>query len=324
MSNFYRKIRQIIDTFGSNLNVELQQRGTEFSQLFRKYDNLRSALLERMPPMETAKPQANGIIGMMNGDQDNNIEDDKQQQQQQQIESQQQQQQQQLPNTNALLDLLGTSDLNTSTTSTLHNNNNSTIINTSNSTDLLDLLGGLDLGTTNDNNTGQIQTPQLFQSTGNNQLDGLLNTNVIKNESINNMTVLDKSGLKITFRLERPAETPNTLEVNMLAINLNDTTLTDFLFQAAVPRVSFNLLNFTLLSLKYIYFIYLLQIFQLQVLPPSSNIILPSGQVTQVLKVSNLSNISALRMRLRISYNGDSGPVLEQTEVNNFPNIGSH
>ena len=65
---FYRKIRQIIDTFGSNLHIELQQRGIEFSQLFRKYDHLRSSLLERMPPMETARPQANGIIGMVNGD----------------------------------------------------------------------------------------------------------------------------------------------------------------------------------------------------------------------------------------------------------------
>lgn len=67
---FYRKIRQIIDTFGSNLHIELQQRGTEFSQLFRKYDHLRPALLERMPPMETARPQANGIIGMVNGEPD--------------------------------------------------------------------------------------------------------------------------------------------------------------------------------------------------------------------------------------------------------------
>lgn len=63
-----RKIRQIIDTFGSNLHIELQQRGIEFSQLFRKYDHLRPALLERMPPMETARPQANGIIGMVNGE----------------------------------------------------------------------------------------------------------------------------------------------------------------------------------------------------------------------------------------------------------------
>lgn len=65
---YYRKIRQIIDTFGSNLHIELQQRGIEFSQLFRKYDHLRPALLERMPPMETARPQANGIIGMVNGE----------------------------------------------------------------------------------------------------------------------------------------------------------------------------------------------------------------------------------------------------------------
>jgi len=65
---YYRKIRQIIDTFGSNLHIELQQRGIEFSQLFRKYDHLRPALLERMPPMETARPQANGIIGLVNGE----------------------------------------------------------------------------------------------------------------------------------------------------------------------------------------------------------------------------------------------------------------
>lgn len=50
------------------MHIELQQRGIEFSQLFRKYDHLRPALLERMPPMETARPQANGIIGMVNGE----------------------------------------------------------------------------------------------------------------------------------------------------------------------------------------------------------------------------------------------------------------
>lgn len=73
--SFYRKIRQIIVTFGSNLHIELQQRGVEFSQLFRKYEHLRSALLERMPPMETAKPQANGIIGLVNGESE--IEEEK-------------------------------------------------------------------------------------------------------------------------------------------------------------------------------------------------------------------------------------------------------
>ena len=40
-----------MNTFASHVNVELQQRGVEFSQLFRGQDSMRIALLERMPPM---------------------------------------------------------------------------------------------------------------------------------------------------------------------------------------------------------------------------------------------------------------------------------
>lgn len=54
------------------------------------------------------------------------------------------------------------------------------------------------------------------------------------------MVVLDKSGLKITFKLERPPDIPDLLVINMLAQNSGSTTLTDFLFQAAVPRVRYN------------------------------------------------------------------------------------
>lgn len=61
------KIRQIVDTFGSHLNIELQQRGVEFSQLFRKYEHLRPGLLERMPPMEGARP-TNGSSFLTNGE----------------------------------------------------------------------------------------------------------------------------------------------------------------------------------------------------------------------------------------------------------------
>jgi AP-1 complex subunit gamma-1 len=46
------KIQQIIDAFGSHIDTDLQQRGVEFSSLFRRYDNMRSALLEPMPPFE--------------------------------------------------------------------------------------------------------------------------------------------------------------------------------------------------------------------------------------------------------------------------------
>ena len=35
------KIQEIIDAFGSHLQVDLQQRGLEFSQLFKKFDHMR-------------------------------------------------------------------------------------------------------------------------------------------------------------------------------------------------------------------------------------------------------------------------------------------
>lgn len=45
--------------------MELQQRGVEYSQLFGKYSHLRSALLEKMPPMEVTRT-ANNEDGITN------------------------------------------------------------------------------------------------------------------------------------------------------------------------------------------------------------------------------------------------------------------
>ncbi|XP_012277854.1 AP-1 complex subunit gamma-1 isoform X3 [Orussus abietinus] len=285
------KIRQIIDTFGSNLHIELQQRGIEFSQLFRKYENLRPALLERMPPMETARPQANGIIGLVNGEPE--LEEDKSPVLEQ------------VPapvstDSSALLDLLGSTDL-APVTSPVSVNAQVTSPTVSNN-DLLDLLGGLDLSSpTSAPSLPQIQpTTQIFSptNTSNYLVDGLLTSTTTQNEAPS-LVVFDKLGLKITFKLERASENPDLLVINMSAQNSNPTQLTDFLFQAAVPKT-----------------------FQLQMLSPSGTVIPPAGQVTQVLKVTNV-NKATLRMRLRISYNGTSGPILEQTEVNYFPSLMS-
>ena len=46
------KIQEIIDAFGSHLEIDLQQRGVEFSQLFRKYNSMRNAILEPVPLLE--------------------------------------------------------------------------------------------------------------------------------------------------------------------------------------------------------------------------------------------------------------------------------
>ncbi|XP_044583901.1 AP-1 complex subunit gamma-1 isoform X5 [Cotesia glomerata] len=281
------KIRQIIDTFGSNLHIELQQRGIEFSQLFRKYDHLRLALLERMPPMETAKPQANGIIGIANGDQD--VEEEKPPIEQVSAST----------DSSALLDLLGSSDLGMPSISSPTTTALPAITPVTNN-NLLDLLGGLDLSTTPASPAsviGQIQSPsQPFGPSTNFMVDGLLNSTA-QNDA-QTMVIFDNNGLKITFTVERPDDLPDLLVINMTAVNSNIISLTDFVFSAAVPRA-----------------------FQLQMLSPSGTVIAPSGQVTQVLKVSSLNN-GVLRMRLRISYTGPSGPVLEQTEVNNFPLMG--
>ncbi|XP_011502817.1 PREDICTED: AP-1 complex subunit gamma-1 isoform X3 [Ceratosolen solmsi marchali] len=289
---FYRKIRQIIDTFGSNLNIELQQRGIEFSQLFRKYDHLRPSLLERMPPMETARPQANGIIGMVNGDPD--MDDEKSSI----IEPGNTTSQ---SDSSALLDLLGSGDL-SSSVSTMPAGNTPTVTTpATNSNDLLDLLGGLDLTTPTSISVPHQQLPtQIFSPTNttNYLVDGLLNSSSMSNPNdVPSMVVFDKQGLKITFKLERSLDNADLLIINMVAQNSGLSQITDFLFQAAVPKT-----------------------FQLHMLSPSGSLLLPSGQVTQVLKVTNI-NKAALRMRLRISYTGTAGPILEQTEVNNFPTV---
>lgn len=53
------EIKCIIDAFGSHLNIDLQQRSVEFSQLFKAHDDLRSALLEKMPPMQVTRVNQN-------------------------------------------------------------------------------------------------------------------------------------------------------------------------------------------------------------------------------------------------------------------------
>ncbi|XP_017094669.2 AP-1 complex subunit gamma-1 isoform X2 [Drosophila bipectinata] len=49
------EIQALITSFGSHLNVDLQQRGVEFTQLFGHYQHLRPPLLEKMPAMQISR-----------------------------------------------------------------------------------------------------------------------------------------------------------------------------------------------------------------------------------------------------------------------------
>ncbi|XP_065404724.1 AP-1 complex subunit gamma-like 2 isoform X2 [Macaca fascicularis] len=52
------RIRQVVSIYKSCLDVELQQRAVEYDTLFRKYDHMRAAILEKMPLVERDGPQA--------------------------------------------------------------------------------------------------------------------------------------------------------------------------------------------------------------------------------------------------------------------------
>ncbi|KAJ4431745.1 hypothetical protein ANN_20349 [Periplaneta americana] len=260
------KIRQIIDTFGSHLHIELQQRGVEFSQLFRKYEHLRPALLERMPPMETARPAGAGNPSAMTngetedmdaaGDEGNLLEGRKGFNESETQDS------------NALLVLLGGAD--TGETEATRQTESSKPASTDNQ-DLLDLLGGLDLSTSNPAPVTTIQNNNniLFNTnqSSNFLVDGLLNSDPVVN-SLPNITAYEKNGLKIIFSLERLPDNPNTTVITMSAMNETPNPLSEFLFQAAVPKT-----------------------FQLQMLPPSGTVVAPAGQVTQVLRITNPNRV---------------------------------
>lgn len=52
------------------------------------------------------------------------------------------------------------------------------------------------------------------------------------------MTVFEKDGLKLDFAFEKEPSSPQTAVIHLTAINLSSCPMTDFLFQAAVPKVS--------------------------------------------------------------------------------------
>lgn len=62
ITNNVDRIRSIVSIYGSCIDVELQQRAVEYNALFKKYDHMRAAVLERMPVIDRNSP------GHSNGD----------------------------------------------------------------------------------------------------------------------------------------------------------------------------------------------------------------------------------------------------------------
>uniref|UniRef100_A0A667WG50 AP-1 complex subunit gamma n=1 Tax=Myripristis murdjan TaxID=586833 RepID=A0A667WG50_9TELE len=217
------RIKKVVSIYGSSIDVELQQRAVEYNALFKKYDHMRPALLERMPIMEKTATNGPTEIVQTNGETEPSVLDTK-------------------------------------------------------------------------------HPPPVTQPA--NQVRGVIISKYAGLHLCNlyigipPMTAYNKNGLKIEFTFERANPNPNIAVITIHASNSTEADMTDFVFQAAVPKT-----------------------FQLQLLSPSSNVVpaLNQGTVTQVIRVLNPQKVLFLRMRIKLTYTHKGSPVQDLAEVNNFP-----
>uniref|UniRef100_A0A667WRG9 AP-1 complex subunit gamma n=1 Tax=Myripristis murdjan TaxID=586833 RepID=A0A667WRG9_9TELE len=71
------RIKKVVSIYGSSIDVELQQRAVEYNALFKKYDHMRPALLERMPIMEKTATNGPTEIVQTNGETEPSVLDTK-------------------------------------------------------------------------------------------------------------------------------------------------------------------------------------------------------------------------------------------------------
>uniref|UniRef100_A0A3B1IZ79 AP-1 complex subunit gamma n=1 Tax=Astyanax mexicanus TaxID=7994 RepID=A0A3B1IZ79_ASTMX len=136
ITNNVDRIRSVVSIYGSCIDVELQQRAVEYNALFKKYDHMRAAVLERMPVIDrNSSGQTNGdpsVEPMKEFNQPKPVQGVLIQEPANQVCD--------------LLDLLGDSNppllVTNDHTSTAPNSTNSTSSNVQDN--LLDLLGGLE------------------------------------------------------------------------------------------------------------------------------------------------------------------------------------
>lgn len=240
------------------MNIDLQQRGVEFTQLFGSHKHLRESLLEKMPAMTINKingANSNGIDGL-EGEVTRNISSEKIILNNNNIAK---------SNTDTLLDLLGSGEeiISTSTPMTI----SSSIPAPMATNNLLDLLGDIDLSETampvlnnnninnnisitspvtmsilDDNENTKISDGSIFNingssgiivgaQTGSNYdlgLEFLSSPTTQTTTSAKIITVFDKNDLAITFTNTKHSD---YVEILMTTTNNSMDTLEQYLFQ---------------------------------------------------------------------------------------------
>uniref|UniRef100_A0A674E1I5 AP-1 complex subunit gamma n=1 Tax=Salmo trutta TaxID=8032 RepID=A0A674E1I5_SALTR len=226
------RIKKVVSIYGSSIDVELQQRAVEYNALFKKYDHMRALLFCPNPTCITGSIYKSYLYYGFNLQ---------------------------------ILPVLRVQSTNpTRITGSIYKSYLYYRFNLHvlyylvsllfQANDLLDLLGGNDV-------VPVIQTtlPTKPASAGGELLD------LLGDLSLSGRTTV-KNGLKIEFTFERANPNPNIAVITIHATNTTEADMTEFVFQAAVPKT-----------------------FQLQLLSPSSNIVpaLNQGSVTQVIRVLN-------------------------------------
>lgn len=277
----------ILAQYACSTQAELQQRAVEYSSLFNKYDHMRAALLEQMPLMEVNRNKSDLTNGETEGedmllDTNNTQTVDKTN-----VENKK------TPTTTEsqnILDLLDVSPSPVIPTATPSEPPKTGAV------DLLNLLD--DVATIPTPTVPPVQAPV----TGN-LMDGLIGSPAVSNNLMNGssgatpITAFNKNGLLVEFMCERDNSQATVCVLNVKASNSSPTPMTDFVFQAAVPKS-----------------------FQLQLQSPSGNVLPPlnAGAVTQVIKINNPQK-QPVRMRLKLAYTQNGNAVTELGEVNSFP-----
>ncbi|KAK9675683.1 hypothetical protein RND81_11G023400 [Saponaria officinalis] len=328
-----RRVKEILTQYKGSLLLELQQRAVEFNSIIEKHQNIRCALMERMPVLDEATyssrkagslpaavSSSNGpSVNLPNGvtkatpaaplvDLLDLSSDDV------------------LPAPNSsgggfLQDLLGDLSSTPPQSGSSQNQKSGTdalldllsigtspAANISATPDILSLsLESQNSGSTLEGLSSVSSIPKLVSSPSGTApmldlLDGLSSSQPTiesNGPQFPSIVAFESSSLKMMFDFSKDSANSQTTSMKATFLNLSADVYTDFIFQAAVPKF-----------------------LQLQ-LDPASSTTLPSsgnGSVTQTLRVINSQHgKKALVMRFRIGYKVNGKDVLEEGQISNFP-----
>ncbi|KNA06674.1 hypothetical protein SOVF_178800 [Spinacia oleracea] len=324
-----QRVKDILVQYKGSLLLELQQRALEFNSIIEKHQNIRSALVERMPVLDEATYSGRRAGSLPAAVSSSNVTSVN------------------LPNgvskpAAPLVDLLdlssddvpapsssgggdflhdllgvdlapspsqsGTQKSGTDALLDLLSIGSPTAMNNSSTPDILSLNleskssgGSLDRLSSISSIPAQVSSPSVISPIVD-LLDGLSAsqpTIEANGQQFPSMVAFESSSLKMTFDFSKSAGSPQVTTVTATFANLSANSYTDFLFQAAVPKF-----------------------LQLH-LDPASSTTLPAsgnGSIIQTMRITNSQHgKKPLAMRIRIGYKANGKDVLEEGQISNFP-----